>query len=78
MKEGDPVARLEKIKAMTTAIKRSPSPAVQYLTQVLLMPHLPMLVCREMVRGALSTHTLVSAGGALLPIAPVAGSYVAI
>lgn len=58
--EADPAARLERIKATTSEVKQSPTAGLQYLMQCHVMPHLPIWVCREMVYGALATHTVVS------------------
>eukprot|EP00752_Nemacystus_decipiens_P007139 g6392.t1 len=56
--EPDPASRLQKIKATTIALKRSPTAVLQYLFQTYAMPHLPLWVCREMVHGALAGHTV--------------------
>ena len=58
--EADPAARLERVKATTSEVKQSPTAGLQYLMQSHVMPHLPIWVCREMVHGALATHTVVS------------------
>lgn len=56
----EPAARLQDLKATTTKLKRSPTAGLQHLMQTRLMPYLPLWVCREMVHGALATHTVVS------------------
>ncbi|CAM9188554.1 unnamed protein product [Ectocarpus sp. 12 AP-2014] len=58
MDEADAATRLQELKATTTAIKTSPTPGLQYLMQSHIMPHLPLWLCREMVHGALATHTV--------------------
>ncbi|CAM9817472.1 unnamed protein product [Ectocarpus sp. 6 AP-2014] len=58
MDEADAATRLQELKATTTAIKTSPTPGLQYLMQTHVMPYLPLWVCREMVHGALATHTV--------------------
>ncbi|CAM9173312.1 unnamed protein product [Ectocarpus fasciculatus] len=58
MDEADPATRLQEVKATTMAVKTSPTPGLQYLMQTHLMPHLPLWLCREMVHGALATHTV--------------------
>lgn len=59
--EANPVARLEKISTTMTGIKRSPTPWLQYLMQARLLPYLPISACREIIFGALGTHTVVRA-----------------
>lgn len=57
--EPDPASRLQKVKATTAGVKRSPTAGLQYLMQTHVMPHLPLWLCREMVHGALAGHTVV-------------------
>lgn len=63
MEEPDPVARLQKLKATTVELKTNATAGLQYFMQTYLMPYLPLWLCREMVYGALATHTVVSRGG---------------
>eukprot|EP00903_Cladosiphon_okamuranus_P005903 g5837.t1 len=56
--EPDPASRLQKVKATTIGVKRSPTAGLQYLMQTHVMPHLPLWACREMVHGALAGHTV--------------------
>lgn len=69
VEEPDPASRLQKVKATTAGVKRSPTAGLQYIFQTHAMPHLPLWICREMVHGALAGHTVVSSAYYLRAIA---------
>ncbi|CAM9298817.1 unnamed protein product [Scytosiphon promiscuus] len=58
VEETDPAARLLALKATTAKLKRSPTAGLQYMMQTYVLPYLPLWVVREMVHGALATHTV--------------------